>query len=72
MRKPEPLGTEFKTLVDTYSGQMLWLEVMEGKERIRENKYTKEFGVKMSCVMRGVEHLEEFQFVDCTYCPMLR
>ena len=52
--------TTFKTLVDAYIGQMLWLEVMEWKERMREKKHTKEFGVKASCVMRGVKHLEEF------------
>ena len=48
MSKSEPLGTEFKTLVDAYSGQMLWLEMMEGKQRIREKKYTTEFGVMAS------------------------
>ena len=72
MRKPEPLGAELKTLVDAYSGQILWLEVMEGKERIRGKKYTKEFDVTVSCVMGGVEHLEEFEFVDCTYPPSLQ
>ena len=72
MRKPELLGTEFKTLVDAYSGQMLWLEVMEGKEWMRGKKCTKEFGVTVSYVMRGVKHLEEFEFVDCTYLPSLQ
>ena len=42
---------------------------MEGKEKMRGKKYTKEFGVTASCVMRGVEHLEEFEFIDCTYLP---
>ena len=32
-RKPEPLGTEFKNLVDGLSGGMMWLEVQEGKDR---------------------------------------
>ena len=60
MQKPEPLGTEFKNLVDAYSGQMMWLEVMEGKERMRKIEYTSEFGVTVGCVMRGVKHVEEF------------
>ena len=51
---------------------MLWLEVMEGKERMREKKYTKEYGITASCVMRGVEHLEKFKFVDCTDLPSLQ
>ncbi len=33
-RKPEPLGTEFKILVDGFSGQMIWLEIQEGGSRI--------------------------------------
>ena len=40
---------------------------------MRGKKYTKEFDVvTVSCVMRGVEHLEEFKFVDCTYHPYLQ
>ena len=45
---------------------------MEGKERTRGKKYTQEFSVTASCVMRGVEHLKEFEFVDCTYLPSLQ
>ena len=52
MQKPEPLGTEFKNLVDAYCGQMMELEVMEGKERMRKTEYTSEFGVTVGCVMR--------------------
>ena len=67
MRKPEPLGTEFKNLVDAYSGLMLWLEVMEGKERMHKKEHTKEVGVTAACVMRGVKHTEEFKIADSTY-----
>ena len=67
MRKPEQLGTEFKNLVDAYSGQMLWLEVMEGKERMHKKEHTKEVGVTAACVMRGVKHTKEFKFSDTTY-----
>ena len=57
MRKPEKLGTEFKNLVDSYSGQMMWLEVMEGKERMSNKDLTKEFGVKAAWVVRGVKYI---------------
>ena len=67
MRKPEPLGTEFKILVDAYTGQMLWLEVMEGKERMHKKEHTKEVRVTSACVMRGVKHSEKFEFADSTY-----
>ena len=67
MRQPEPLGTEFKNLVDAYNGQMMWLKVMEGKERMRKTEYTSEFGVTVGCVMRGVKHVEEF--AENTHLP---
>ena len=38
-RKPEPLGTEFKNLVDGISGHMLWLELQEGKERMKNKVF---------------------------------
>ena len=48
---------------------MLWLEVMEGGKK---DERKEEFGVTASCMIRGVEHLEEFEFVDCTYLPSLQ
>ena len=36
---------------------------------MRGKKYTKRFIVTVLYVMRGVKHLEEFEFVDCTYLP---
>ena len=52
-RKPEPLGTEFKNIVDGLIGVMLWMEIQEGKVRMS----TKEFqslGSTCACVLRGV------------------
>ena len=60
MRKLELLGTEFKNLMDACSEQMMWLEVMEGKERMSKTEYSSESGVTVECVMRGVKHVEEF------------
>ena len=72
MRKPELLGVEFKNLVDVYSGQLLWLEVMEGKEQIRGKEFTKEFGASASFIMKRVKHIEEYQVTDRTYLPSLQ
>lgn len=44
MRKLEPLGTKFKTIVDGLSGIMLWLEVQEGKEQMSKLAHTNELG----------------------------
>ena len=54
MRKPEPLGTEFKTIVDGLSGIMLWVEVQEGKDRMAKHQHTSELGGTAACVVRGV------------------
>ena len=53
MRKPEPLGTEFKTIVDGLSGIMLWLEVQEGKDRMAKLAHTKELGGDSSMCGEG-------------------
>jgi len=54
VRKPEPLGTEFKNLVDGVTGTMLWLEIQEGKERIKKKQF-QNMGSTAACVMRGVK-----------------
>jgi hypothetical protein len=38
-RKPEGVGLELKTLCDSASGVMLFLELMEGKDRMRDKEY---------------------------------
>ena len=53
MRKPELLGTEFKTLVDAYRGQMLWLEVMEGKEGLEERNMLRNLHCGVMCGERS-------------------
>lgn len=53
MRKPEPLGTEFKNPVDGFQGDLVWKEIMEGKERMSKKEYSN-LGGTTACVMRGV------------------
>ena len=38
-RKPKPLGTEFQNLVDGVTGSMQWLEIPEGKERMKPKQF---------------------------------
>jgi len=38
-RKPEPLGAEFKIIVDGMTGAMLWLEIQEGKVRMSNKEH---------------------------------
>ena len=58
-RKPKPLGTEFKNLVDGVTGALLWLEIQEGKERMRRKEY-QELGSTAACVLRGVTSSESY------------
>ena len=60
-RKPEPLGTEFKCVVDALSGAMLWLEIQEGKERMA-NKEHQNLGSTAGCTLRGVCATQDFMF----------
>ena len=54
-RKPEPLGSEFKNIVDGLSGEMVWLELQEGKNRMATKEYQQELGATAACVLRGVK-----------------
>ena len=58
-RKLEPLGTEFKTLVEGLCGNLLWLEVQEGKHRMNSKKY-QELGGTDACVMGGATSCGNF------------
>lgn len=52
--KPEPLGTEFKNIVDGMTGAMFWLEIQDVKENVRQREYTQYLGGTTACVTRGV------------------
>ena len=60
-RKPEPLGTEFKNVVDGIAGNIIWLEIQEGKERMK-NKQFQNLGSTAACTLRGVCATRNFEF----------
>ena len=60
MRKSKPLGTEFKNIVNGLTGVMLWLEIQEGKERMRKLTCNK-LGGTVACVVRDVEKISRFR-----------
>jgi len=51
-RKPQPIGTEFKTICDTETGVMKFKEVQEGKEAMRLKEYSITHGVTSGCTIR--------------------
>ena len=54
-RKPKPLGTEFKTVCDTKTGVMRFMEIQEGKEAMRALPLAREMGVTAACTLRLAE-----------------
>ena len=48
-RKPEPLGTEFKTVACYVTGALLFIEVQRGKDGMKHRKYHKELGETVLC-----------------------
>ena len=54
-RKPEPLGTEFKTVVCSVTGALLFIEVQRVKEGMKDSRYQKELGTTAACTKRMME-----------------
>ena len=59
-RRPEPLGIEFKCVVDDFSGIKLWMEIQEGKERMKMKEFSN-LGGTAACSIRGVKATREFK-----------
>ena len=51
-RKPEPLGTEFKTSVCPITRVLGFVEIQKGKVTMKDKKYYQELGAGASCVKR--------------------
>ena len=51
-RKPKPLGTEFKNICDGSHGVMLFIEVQEGKVRMRAKRFSAKLGGNAAVAMR--------------------
>ena len=56
MRKPEPLGTELKTVASIGSnGPLIYAEIQEGKLGMRNKSFFSTYGATSSCVLRLVQ-----------------
>jgi hypothetical protein len=55
MRKPKPLGTEFKNMVCGATRMMLALEIQEGKFPMREKEHCSRLGATAACTTRQME-----------------
>ena len=65
-RKPEPLGTEFKTVCCGVSGLMVHMEIQRGKDGMKEARYNRSHGATAGCTRRLAEatNLDEYSRVD--------
>ena len=48
-RKPEPLGTDFKTVACSIAGALLFIEVQRGKKGMKHSNYQKELVATAAC-----------------------
>ena len=55
IRKPEPLGTEFKTTACPITGCMLHMGIQRVKEKTKEKQYNREISATAGCIIRILE-----------------
>ena len=61
MRNLEPLGSEFKNIVDVIIEIILWLEIQEGKDYTYKEIVSEELDGIASCVIREVRNTSMFK-----------
>ncbi len=61
-RKPESLGTEFKTTACGMTGCMLNLEIMRGCETMKKQVFNKSFGHCTGLVLRMTEKVQNYEY----------
>ena len=54
-RKPDSLGTKFKTVACSVTGDLLFIEVQRGKEGMKDSRYQKDLGATVACTKRMME-----------------
>jgi hypothetical protein len=55
VRKPEPLGTEFKTVACPVTGVMTTMEIQRGKEGMKEKRHNRDVGATTGCTLGLLE-----------------
>ena len=52
VRKPTPVGRENHTTADLETGVIIWVEIYEGKDRMREKEFVTEYGAGCATMLR--------------------
>jgi len=58
LRKPKPMGIEFKATACSVTGILIYLEIQEGKNPMRKKKYSEALGGTAGCTLRLVKGSE--------------
>ena len=56
-RKPQPLGAELKAVCDGSTGVCMFVEMQEGKERMRRKAFVEEYGATTACTVRMLNQM---------------
>ena len=65
-RNLEPLGTEFKTVACSVTGDLLFIEVQRGKEGMKDSRYQKEIGAT-TAIKGNVRYWKVRRFSSCEF-----
>ena len=65
LRKPEPLGTEFKSCVCPITKVMVHLEIQRGKNGMADQLYNKKLGATTGCTVRIAQRVSQ-TYIDGT------
>lgn len=61
--KPEPLGTGFNNIADGVTGNMVWLDIQEGKEHMKNIEFHM-LGSTSTFTLRGIKRTRGLKFVS--------
>jgi hypothetical protein len=70
VRKPEPLGTEFKTVACPVTGVMTTMEIQRGKEGMKEKRHNRDVGATTGCTLHLLE--DSIAEDEHTYAHVIR
>ncbi len=63
-RKPQPLGTEFKSVCEGTLGMSVFIEIQKGKVRMARKKWARTYGATTGCTFRLLEALNISELDD--------
>ena len=63
-RKPQPLGTELKSVCEGTFGMCVYIEIQKGKVRMAQKKWARTYGATTGCTLRLLDKLKLSELGD--------